>query len=145
MESEEHQAVLEGQDCLEESVMVVVSLWEDPHHHGGVCDSVSEHPTLPEKGWEGGQILEHHATEGQADKNVSENMESSRMVCTHLLRPITYNSMEVSDRAAHATSSVSENILEMERTAHATHLGAEETGYNIVQCVNTVQYKPVCV
>ena len=67
------------------------------------------------------------------------------MGCTHLLGPITNNSMEVSDRAAHATSSVSENILEMERTAHAAHIGAEETGDDNVQCVNNVQFKQVCV
>ena len=135
------------QDCQEESMMVVVSLCEEPHHHGGVCDSVSEHPTLPEKGWEGGQIFEHHATEGKADKSFDENMESTPKMCTHLLRPITYNNIKGSDRAAHATPSVSKNIFEIENTAHATHLGAEDTDGNIVRCENTVQEKPkpVCV
>ena len=42
--------------------MMEESRCEDPHHHGGMYILVHDPPTLPEKGWEGGNVLGGHAT-----------------------------------------------------------------------------------
>ena len=96
----------------------------------------------------GGQIFEHHATEGQTEINCMNDMESNPKRCTHLLGPIASKNILETDRAAHAASLgaskphllgliASKNILEGDRAAHAATLGAEEPG-STEQCVYTV-------
>ena len=53
-------------DCEEESVVVEVSLWEEPHHHGGGLAPVQGPPTIPEKGVEEGPVFGLPTTGGQS-------------------------------------------------------------------------------
>ena len=112
-----------------ESMMVVGSRKEEPHHHGGMFCSVSGHPTLPEKGWEGGRIFDQHATGGRPDIVCMDTLmiNESQNLCTPPLGP-----------------NLPTIILGTDRTAHAACLGAAES-VESVQCVCDVQCKLDCV
>ena len=63
---------MEAKECQEESVVVVVSRDEDPHHHGDKLIPVLGPTTLPENGGEGGQVLGLLVTVGH-DKYREDN------------------------------------------------------------------------
>ena len=67
----------------EESMMVLESQQEYPHHHGGMFFPVLEHPTLPEKGWEGGQVLGWHPTRARTPmKQTKSNADMRKGIAT---------------------------------------------------------------
>ena len=55
---------MEPKECQEESMVVVVSRDEDPHHHGDKLIPVLGPATLPENGGEGGQVFGLLVTDG---------------------------------------------------------------------------------
>ena len=63
---------MEPKECQEESMVVVVSRDEDPHHHGDKLIPVLGPTTLPENGGEGGQVLGLLVTVGH-DKYREDN------------------------------------------------------------------------